>query len=198
MTALAPRQSQALPSLCSPLSAEGMAKAMRVFSRLEPVTEYTRLIDPDSAARIIATVDRDLQPCSREQATSLVAELLGAYPGIAAASRSSEEVRDFKLYTVKLFEAFSLFSFAIGKCAVHGGSGIPAKQRFKPQPSDIVEFCTAEKVRRLDVKTMAQRHLAEAKRRGDAAAEDAKYRLSPEAKARVQNIAASFKARAMT
>jgi len=175
-----------------------MAKAMRLFSRLEMVNENTRLIDPDSAARIIATVDRDLQPCSREQATGLVAELLGAYPGLTIAARSPEELRDFKVYTVKLFEAFSTFGFAIGKAAVHGGSGIPAKQRYKPQPSDVVEFCKAEAERRLDVKTMAQRHMAEAKRRAAEREEEKRYATTPEQRRRVADLAASFRAQSLS
>lgn len=175
-----------------------MAKALRVFSRLETVDQRTQLIDPDSAQRIIATVDRDLLPVTREQATSLVAELLGAYPGVKGNLASDEQRRDFQVYTVKLFEAFSAYSFVIGKAAVHGATGIPSKQRFKPQPSDIVDFCEAEKHRRLDVKTMAQRHIAESQRRQREraeAAELAKGQVSPEQrKAFVEQTLKSFRA----
>jgi len=179
------------------ISEAGIDRAKKIFPKIEPVTACTRLIDPDSAARIIATVDRDLQPCTRVQATSLVAELFGAYPSLTVTSRSDEEIRDFKLYTVKMFEAFSMFGFAIGKAAVHGGSGIPAKQRYKPQPSDVVEFCKAESERRLDVKTMAQRHLAESKRRAAEREEEKRYATTPEQRQRVADLAASLRAQSL-
>lgn len=189
------RQGSSLP--CSQVSPAGMAKAMTAFQNLRDLTPHDRLIAGDDARRLIATVDAQLLPCSRNEATSLVAELLLAYPSARPSPNDREAQRDFEGYSLKLFEAFRAFSFVIGKAAVSGATGIPAKQRFKPQPSDIVEFCTAERDRRLTVKTMAQRHLAEAARRERQREEEARFATTPEQRKRVADLVAGFKAQAI-
>lgn len=154
----------------STISPEGMAKAMRLFGDVQSVTERTQLLNPADAHRLIAAVDADLVPCTDAQAATLVAELLGAYPGVLA---GKDGERDFKIYNIKLHEAFKVFSFRIGKAIVHGGTGVPSKQQFRPQPSDVVTFGKAEVSKRLNVKTMCLRHLAEVERREKERAEEA-------------------------
>lgn len=173
-----------------------MAKAIRMFGNLEHVSQATRLIATADADRIEAAIDADLQPCSRDQASTLVAELLGAYPGLVASKDgSTESYREFQLYAVKLCEAFKEFSYSVGKAIVHGGTGIPAKVAYKPQPSDVVKFGAIERDKRINVKTMVQRHRAEAIRRAEEAEEEQKYSRGDPADraARVKAAVAGFK-----
>ena len=157
------------------------------------MSRSTRLVLPADCDRIIAAVDAQLQPCTQEQASGLVARLIFAYPGLALASRSDEENRDFQRYTLKLHEAFSVFSYAIGEAIVHGGTGVPAAVAYKPQPSDIVAFGKREVGKRLTVKSMAQRHKAAAVRRAEEAEREEKYqrRMSPE---RISELVGAIKA----
>ena len=159
------------------------------------VTTHTRLISPIDCDRIEASIDADLQPCTREQGTTLVAELLGAYPDFLNTRRSTEEQRDFQVYALKLLEAFLQFSWSIGKAIVHGGTGIPAKVQFKPRATDIITHGQAEKDSRINVKTMVQRHRAESIRRAEEAEEEQKYSWGDPADraARVKAAVASFK-----
>jgi hypothetical protein len=171
-----------------------------MFGTLNPVNETTALLRPDDARRIIAALTEDLQPCSKSQATTLVAELVSAYPGLTQVNRNEAERAQFAAYTIKLFEAFSRFSYAIGKAIVHGGAGVPARVNYRPQPSDIVTFGEREELRRQDAKTMAQRHLREADKRERQRADDAileKSRGSAEQRRRqVETLLAGFKATA--
>lgn len=184
-----------MQSLSGKLSHEGMAKALRMFGNLEMVTANTRLISAVDCDRIEASIDVDLRPCTREEGTTLVAELLGAYPDFLNTRRSPEEQRDFQVYALKLLEAFLQFSWSIGKAIVHGGTGIPSKIQFKPRATDIITHGQAEKDRRINVKTMVQRHRAEAKRREDEATQEEKYNWGDPADraARVKAAAANFK-----
>lgn len=169
-------------------------------TNLTHVTPQTRLISPIDCDRIEASIDYDLQPCTRDQGSTLVAELLAAYPGVVASKDgSSESYREFQLYAIKLCEAFVTFSFAIGKAIVHGGTGVPSLVQFKPQPSDIVKFGMAEKDKRLNVKTMAQRHREEAKRREREAEDEKKYDDGDAdgRKQRVADLIRGFKANAI-
>ena len=173
-----------------------MAKAIRMFGNLESVTYNTRLISPTDCDRIEASIDVDLRQCTGDQASTLVAKLLGAYPGLVASKDGSQaSYREFQLYAVKLSEAFKEFSFSVGKAIVHGGTGIPAKVAYKPQPSDVVKFGAIERDKRVNVKTMAQRHRAEAIRRAEEIEDDQKYSWGDPADraARVKATVASFK-----
>lgn len=176
-----------------PLSAEGMAKATRLLGTLAPVTDHTRVIAPADCDRIIAAVDDQTKPCTQQQASGFVARLIFAYPGLALAGRTPGEERDFQRYTVKLHEAFSVFSYPIGEAIVHGGTGVPAAVAYKPQPSDIVAFGKKEMEKLRTVKAMAMRHLAEAKRRAEAVEQERKYqhRISPE---RINQLLGSLRA----
>ena len=166
-----------------------------MFGNLEMVTAHTRLISPTDCDRIETSIDEDLRGCTREEGTTLVAELLGAYPDFLNTRRSTEEQRDFQVYALKLLEAFMQFSWSIGKAIVHGGTGIPAKVQFKPRATDIITHGQAEKDRRINVKTMVQRHRAEAKRREDEAEQEEKYNWGDPADraARVKAAVANFK-----
>lgn len=193
--------SAAAPSIpSSKLSPEGLAKAMRLLGNLEPVTAYTRLISPVDADRIVTSVEADLAPCTRSEAATLVAELIGAYPDIAMARRQADGEKDFKLYSLKLYEAFAQFSFAIGKAIVNGGSGVPAICPYKPKPADVVAFGAKERDKRLNTKTMAQRHKAEAQRReaerAEHAAAEKSWGTPEQRKAKVDALMASFRATA--
>lgn len=171
----------------SKLSEQGLAKAIRLFSELQPVAENSRLIDPADAARIIAAIDETLKPCSQNEAATLVAELIGCYPELSMAKADAAQSKDFRLYTVKVLEAFSQFSFAIGKAICHGGTGLPAQSPYRPKPADVVTFGKAEEAKRLNAKTMAQRHMAEHARRAAEREEEARFnasRSSPEERAR--------------
>lgn len=166
-----------------------------MFGNLEMVTANTRLISHIDCDRIEASIDADLRPCTREQGTTLVAELLGAYPDFLNTRRCTEEQRDFQVYALKLLEAFLQFSWSIGKAIVHGGTGIPAKVQFKPRATDIITHGQAEKDRRINVKTMVQRHRDEAIRRAEEAEEEEKYSWGDPADraARVKAAVADFK-----
>lgn len=160
------------------------------------VTHNTRLINALDCDRIEASIDADLRPCTGDQASTLVAELLGAYPGLVASKDGSQaSYREFQLYAVKLCEAFKEFSYSVGKAIVHGGTGIPAKVAYKPQPSDVVKFGTIERDKRINTKTMVQRHRAEAIRRAEEAEEEQKYSWGDPADraARVKAAVAKFK-----
>ena len=177
-----------------------MAKAIRLFGTLRPVDSHDSLLASGDVDRIIAACDAELAPCTRDESTTLVAELLGAYPGLRASAMSAEAQRDFKLYCIKLQEAFLRFSFPIGKIIVNGGTGVPARQKFKPQPSDIVAMGEAEERKRHDLKAMALRHRTEAERRERERQAEAAFersRATPAQRAEyVARLLAQFKGKA--
>jgi hypothetical protein len=146
-----------------------MAKALAMFHEWKPVNEHTRLIHPDGARRLIATVDTDLRPCSRDECTTLVAKLVGAYPELAKRNHDP----DYKVYLNHLFEAFQQFSFAIGQEIVHGGTGLPADLSYTPKPADIVKFGKALVDKRVTARAMALAHLKEYEEREKRRHEDA-------------------------
>ena len=164
-----------------------------MFPAIRSVSSSERLLAPADIARIVVSVDAQLVPCTRDQATSLVAELFGAYPSLGLDRKRDGNDADFKLYAVKLHEAFSQFSYAIGKAIVNGGTGVPAKTQYRPQPSDVVAFGKAEVERRLSAKTMALRHRAEAERREQARIEEADWeRNRPDRERRMAQVAAEI------
>jgi hypothetical protein len=166
-----------------------MSKATRLFAKIDEVTERTQLLQPADAHRLIAGVDERLVLCTRNEASILVVQLLGAYPDIAMMRDDPSTSKDFALYIVKLHEAFSQFSYAIGLAIVHGGTGLPAKSPYKPKPNDITKFGEAERDKLLAVKTMAQRHIAEAKRRAEEKAKVEHFeRNRPSAERRAEQV----------
>lgn len=174
-----------------------MARATRLLGAVQPVNEYTSLISPADADRIAATVDAQLISCTRNEASSLVVELLGAYPEIVLMrnDRTDGAEQSYKLYTIKLFEAFADYSYAIGKLIVDGGKeGVPARQKYRPQPSDIHDCAKIHIGRLQNVKTMALRHKAEAERRAFVKAQEAREFGDPaERKARIDALVNNFK-----
>jgi hypothetical protein len=173
-----------------------MQRAIDLFSTLAPVTFNTALTPIEDCNRIEEAIDFDLQPCTREEAAKLLTELLYAYPAVAAMKRSQLEAADFKIYSMKLLEALVRFPYVIGKLIVDGGIGVPAKVPYKPQPSDIAKFGNAERDKRINVKTMVQRHRAEALRREQESKDDTKYAElgdPEERKARIAAALANFK-----
>lgn len=164
-----------------------------MFSNVAPVSEFTPLMAEVDAERMIATVDAYLQPCSVEQAASLVIELFASYRQLLAqqSNADSKAAQDFKFYTAKINQAFATFSYGIGKRAVHAADGIPGQVAYKPQPSDIVSFANKEIAKLRNVKTMAIRHLAERRRReAERADTRQQYGTPEERKARVAALAA--------
>jgi hypothetical protein len=176
---------RAMSNSLSKLSTEGMAKALRMFGTIQTVTYATPLIAEVDAARIEAAIDQSLVKCTQHQATTLVVELLGAYPDFVNTRRSEDDERDYKIYLVKLVEAMMQFSPDIGKAAVHGGTGIPAKMSFKPRATDIILFGKAELEKRQNVKTMLARHRAEAERRRKEKAAEKDFTRTPEMQKRI-------------
>lgn len=166
-----------------------MQKATNLLGKLDEVTEKTQLVQIPDAERIIAGVNERMVPCSRNQAATLVAQLIGAYPDIAMMRDDPSTSKDFTLYTLKLHEAFLQFSYSIGLAIVHGGTGLPAKSPYKPKPADVVAFGNAERDKLLNTKSMAQRHIAEAKRRSEAKAKEAEFeRNRPSAEQRAEQV----------
>lgn len=166
-----------------------MAKAVRLFGKIEEVTDRTQLLRVEDAHRLIAGVDERMTPCTRNEAATLVAQLIGAYPDLAMMRDDPSTSKDFTLYVLKLHEAFSQFSYAIGLAIVHGGTGLPAKNPYKPNPANVVKFGEAERDKLLAVKTMAQRHIAEAKRRAEEKAKAEHFeRNRPSAERRAEQV----------
>ena len=151
-----------------------------MLGQIATVDQYTRLISPADADRIIATAERYLRPCTSDQASTLVARLIAAYPNLQLERRDAAEQKNFRLYTIKLHEALSQFSYEIGLQIVDGGRGVPSIQAYRPQPSDIRTMGEKLANRYRDTKTMAQLHKAECERRKAQRAEDAKYSVPPE------------------
>jgi hypothetical protein len=166
-----------------------MQKATRLLGKLDEVTDKTQLVHPVDAQRVIDGVDDRMRPCTRNEAATLVAQLIGAYPDIAMMRDDPSTSKDFALYTLKLHEAFSQFSYAIGQAIVHGGTGLPSKSPYRPKPADVVAFGNAERDRLLNTKTMAQRHLAESRRRAEQKAKDEHFaRSRPSAEERQRQV----------
>lgn len=197
MNALAKPNSAAPSKACETASPERMAAAIQALGPLKPVTEYSRLISPEACDRVIANADAHMTPCSRDQASSLVAQLIHADPGLALDRRDDERERSFQAYALKLHEAFCVFSYAVGLQIVHGGTGVPATVPYRPKPSDV--RATGDKIvgHIRDAKTMAQRHKAEAQRRENQRAEQAERQKScgtaEQRKARVAALMAEFR-----
>ena len=163
-----------------PLSREGMQKAVRMLGQIATVDQYTRLISPADADRIIATAERYLRPCTSDQAITLVAQLIAAYPNLQLERRDSAEQKNFQLYSIKLHEAFLMFSYEIGLQLVDGGRGIPSIQAYRPQPSDIRAMGEKLAGKYRDTIAMARLHKQEAFKRAARRAEEAKYAVPPE------------------
>lgn len=141
------------------------------------------------ADRIIAGVDDALVPCSRNEAATLVAQLIGAYPDVLMMRDDPSTSKDFKLYTLKLHEAFSQFSLRVGESIVHGGTGLPAQNPYRPKPADVVAFGKKHVDMLINTKSMAQRHLAEARRRREEKAAEAELaRRRPSAERRAEQV----------
>lgn len=163
---LQPVRAPSIPS--SKLSEAGLSKALRLFALVADVNEKTPLMHPDDAIKVIAAIDETMRPCTRMEAATLVAELIGAYPDLSMAKNDPAQSKDFALYSLKLHEAFTQFSFNVGKAIVHGGTGLPSQNPYRPKPADVVAFGKAEVEKLQNAKTMAQRHLAEKARREQA------------------------------
>ena len=170
-----------------------------MLGTLRPVSENERLFAVEACQRVIAAMDLELTPCSRDEGTTFVATLLSAYPAVLDRDRSEIAQREFGLYANRLFEAFSMFSAAVCHVIVHGGKGVPAKQKYKPQPSDIIAAGNAEVEKIRAVKTMAQRQIAEHERREKALAANKVIDMAktPEARARIDAMIRDFKVQAM-
>jgi hypothetical protein len=141
-----------------------MAKAERSLGELKPITSQSRLIDPDSCKRIIASFEADMAPATRDDLTSTVAELIACYRDLSFSQDRSRQI-EMQASVVKLAEAFSPYPAAVCKAAVHAATGIPATVKYWPKPHDVVTFCEALMLRRRTVIVMAQRHLDEARNR---------------------------------
>ena len=142
-----------------------MAKAEKSLGEtLVEVTKYSKVYSSGDMMRVIALIEMDSDICTRDESTSLAAALISKCRANALAGGPFGE-SDFKLYAVGIAEAFRKFPASVGYQAVNGGTGLPATLAFWPRPFDIVTFCEQIIGRRRTAKAMAQRHLAEAKRR---------------------------------
>lgn len=155
-----------------------------MFGTMSTVHEHTPLVAEADQARIEATIDQQMAKCTQEQAARLVAQLL-AGAQTQSQNRTHEEERDFKLYVVKLAQAFMEIPFIVGEQAVHGGTGIPSKVPFKPMPSDVIAFAKTQVERLQNVKAMMTLHARERKRRADEKAREANYIKDPARQARI-------------
>jgi hypothetical protein len=122
-------------------------------------------------AKVISEIENDSRLANRDEVTALSAMFL-AKAGVKNHGLGSSDVRDFEVYVLGLAEAFSQFPASIGWEAIHGGRGVLAKLEYKPKPSDIVKFCAALMQKRATAKVMAQRHIAESKRRAQEHADE--------------------------
>ena len=168
---------------------------MKLLGKLSAVTSSTQLIHPADVDRIVEAAKRAEIPCTRAEATTLVAEIIAAYPGIKPDSNHPEKLRDFKAYSIKLFEAFSAYSYEIGKLATHGATGIPSINQYKPQPSDIVKFCESKLQPIRNASYMALKHREESRRRAEERARERTYdwAKSPENRRKIDDIWARAK-----
>ena len=160
------------------LSADQMARAIREFGTLRLLSESERLLAPDAVDRIVAACDAELAPCTRDESTTLVAELLTAHPVLRGS-----DLQKFKLCCIEFQEAFARFSFAVGTATI-----LASTHRKRLRPSDIVAMGEAEERKRHDLKAMALRHRTEAERRERARAAEAAFERSrgtPEHRAQV-------------
>ncbi len=133
---------------------------------LRDVTKSSKVYDAGDMARVIAKIDADATPATRDDTTSLAALLIGKYRMSGSPNGPIGE-KDFKVYAVGLAEAFAKFPASVGLQAIDGGAGIPSKSPYWPKPFDIVYFCQDVMAKRARAKVMAQRHIAESKRRAE-------------------------------
>ena len=161
----------------SPQEASLLAKAEgKLGAELIEITQYSRIYNADDMRQIIAIIDANQLPASKDEATSLAAILIAKCRAHGLANGPIGD-RDFKIYAVGLGEAFLKFPATIGQQAVNGGTGLPSTSAFWPKPFDVVQFCKNAMAMRSRAKVMAQRHITESKRRSD---EDAERRRTPE------------------
>lgn len=148
---------------CSPL----ITKAENLLgAELREINKYSKVYEVADMQRVIDEIDRDSQPASRDDVTTLSAMFL-AKASIKKPDRGSPDESDFVIYVLGLAEAFSEFPSSIGWEAIHGGKGILSKLEFRPKPVDITKFCSALMLKRSTARVMALRHIAESKRRAD-------------------------------
>jgi hypothetical protein len=150
--------------LSTRLSTDGMAKAERLLGNLENVNSHTRLYDPVYMEKVIASIDGDMSLPDQNVATTITAKLISCYR-MSGLQGGPINHSDFKQYTLRIFETYRMFPASIGWQSVEPSTGIPSKKSYWPKPFDVVEFCETVLAKRRTAKVMAQRHIAESKRR---------------------------------
>lgn len=133
-------------------------------NELREITKHSKVYDAGDMAAVIAAIEADAAPASRDESTTLAAILIGKCR-MNGAANGPMSPRDFEVYALGLAEAFAKFPATVGLVAIDGGAGIPSQTPFWPKAFDIVKFCQALMQKRATAKIMAQRHMTEAKRR---------------------------------
>ncbi len=150
-----------------------MIKAQNLLGgELHEITKHSKVYDAGDMAKVISEIDSDFAPSSRDETTTLAALLIGKYR-MSGSPNGPVGEKDFKVYAVGLAEAFAKFPASVGLLAIDGGAGVPSKSPYWPKPFDIVEFCKDVMAKRMRAKVMAQRHIAEVKRRENESREEA-------------------------
>ncbi|MEP6826983.1 MAG: hypothetical protein ABJA10_02790 [Aestuariivirga sp.] len=133
---------------------------MNRLGEVHPFTKHTRCFAVADMRDVIAAIDAEMKPSTKDESTTLVALLLASYPH----ARGKLDDREWSMALVKLQEAFVKFPAVIGFAAVDVG-GLPAKCNFLPKPFDVTEFCTERQTKLNVARIMAHRHIAEIERR---------------------------------
>lgn len=191
MTGALAHSSNPLSKPSTTLSPEGWERAKKRLAAVENLTEHSALIDAGSCDRIIATADASLRPCTPKEALALSLELIGCYPDLTMSATPKQQA-DLKVYGTKMAEAFAQFSAEIGRVIVSTRAGVAGSTRFKPTPADVVACGNEEVQLRHNIKTMAYRHKAEAKRRAEDQAERDRAASTPRDPERVKRVLAQY------
>ncbi len=190
----------ATSQLSSNLSDDGFHRATAILNDTAKVDVRTALIPDWVCDSTIARLDAEPRYCTPQQAALLAAELISAYPELILRSRNKDEAREFKAYSVKLIEAFSVHPYSVGKAVVHGGTGLPSKLAYSPKPADVAKAIAAEEARLALIRANAFAHKAERARRLAQQAEDEAWRRERErvpAAERAARVQALLRVRAL-
>jgi hypothetical protein len=145
---------------------------MKGLGEIERVTEHSKLYAVSDMQKVIDAVKAEDVPATTKEAAYLVSMLISSYPHSRGALSDAEWGQTLK----RLQEAFQAFPAIVGWKASDVATGLPSCHSFLPKPFDVIDMCRKIKCRLINAKVMAERHIAETKRRADAKP----YQVTPE------------------
>lgn len=173
-TAGLPAVLSGLPAPITPAKLPTVAHYWRALERPDRVDAWATLIPVSDCEAIVAEIDRSLSTIASEsKASELVSILVG--------SRPSRDIPEPDVYVRMMARVFAKFPTDLGVLAVEH---IVENFRFVPTAADVSDVLKSLRAKREIARRRAEQHIAEHKRRAEAAESERTRRrfdkLSPE------------------